>query len=449
MRVAVIAMALLLLPSGCSGPACGPGTHLEDGLCLPDDTDPTDDDDSGGDPGPLPPPGCPALPPSAGREVPIAAGDAAGLRSAVDSAEPGDVILLADGTYHLDGSYLWIDVDDVVLRSQSGDRDAVVLDGAYLTTEIVNVVGSRITVADITLKRSRDCAIHVQPADGRDIEGALIYNVAVVDPGQHAIKLNSVGGHYADRGVVACTRQELTSEGRPHVSNCYTGGIDFHRSRGWHIYDNHIEGFWCPSGLPEHAIHLWNGNADSLVERNTIVNVARGIGLGMNPVGTDERGFAADYECAEGSAPDDFHGTVRNNVIVADDPDLFASGSGFDVGIELENTCDSRLLHNTVFSTAPPYSSMSWRYPGTSAHVANNLLSHNLRPRDVADVIPEGNIESAGAAHFADAGARDLHLASGSSAVDAGVQLSGDSTVPHDIDGDPRDAAPDVGADER
>lgn len=452
MRFPRVALPLAMLFAACHDPTCGPGTHLEGDLCVPDEAD-TDTDT-----GPEPPVGCPALEPSEGHEVVIASGDASALRTAVDSAQPGDVILLEDGTYHLDGSYLWIDVDDVVLRSQRGDRDAVVLDGGYLTTEIINLVGSNITVADLTIQRCTSCAMHVQPASGYDTAGHLIYNVAIIDPGEHALKINQNGAFYTDSGVIACNRMELTDAGRPHVSEvvsgCYTGGIDAHNTRGWHIYDNHIEGFWCETGTPEHGIHMWNGNADTIIERNTIVDVWKGIGLGMNHGGANTRGFEAEYDCVDGAAPDDFNATVRNNTVLVTGAGIYASSGRFDTGIEIENGCGERLLHNTVYSTEAPYSSMSWRYPGSSAHIANNLLSHNLRERiesgeEPAEVIAEGNLEDAPAASFVDVVGQDLHLVASASAVDAGVPLSGESAVTHDLDGEPRDASPDVGADER
>ncbi len=471
MRTTVLCLSALALHTGCPGPECGPGTHLEDGLCVPDepegdtdtdadgdtDTDTDTDTDADTDLEPDPPIGCPPLSPSFGNEVIIPSGNASALRTAVDTASEGDVILLEDGTYNLNGDYLWMDVDDVVLRSQSGDRDAVILDGGYITTEIINMVGSNITVADITIQRCSSCALHVQPANGYDTTGHLIYNVAIIDPGEHAIKVNQNGGYYTDNGTIACSWMELTDEGRPHVSTystgCYTGGIDTHNTRGWKHYDNHIEGFWCESGLSEHGIHLWNGNADTLIARNTIVNVARGIGLGMATADDNERGFESEYSCVNGAHPDDFAATVRNNTVFADDPRLFASGSGFDAGIEIENACDAKLLHNTVYSSSAPYSSMSWRYPTSSGHVANNLLSHNLRERiesgeDPADVLAEGNIQDAPADLFEDALAGELHLVTGASAADAGVALTGDSAVTHDMDGELRDSSPDVGADE-
>jgi len=56
-----------------------------------------------------------------------------------------------DGTYNLDGVYLRFDVPNVTLRSASGNCENVVLDGNYITTEIVQIVASNITIADLTL----------------------------------------------------------------------------------------------------------------------------------------------------------------------------------------------------------------------------------------------------------------------------------------------------------
>jgi hypothetical protein len=61
------------------------------------------------------------------------------LRTAVNSGASGETILVADGTYDPNGIFLRFDVPGVTLRSASGDREAVVLDGNYVTTEIVNI----------------------------------------------------------------------------------------------------------------------------------------------------------------------------------------------------------------------------------------------------------------------------------------------------------------------
>ena len=59
------------------------------------------------------------------------------LQNAVNTAVFGDTILIADGIYNLDGVYLRLAAPNVTLRSASGNRESVVLDGNYITTEII------------------------------------------------------------------------------------------------------------------------------------------------------------------------------------------------------------------------------------------------------------------------------------------------------------------------
>ena len=67
--------------------------------------------------------------------------------------------------------------------------------------------------------------------------------------------------------------------------------------------------------------------------------------------------------------------------------------------------------------------------------------------RDGAQAELVGNLQDEGPDHFVDAQAGDLHLVDGSHAIDAG-DPSGLDHVELDFDQQPRDATPDVGADE-
>jgi hypothetical protein len=106
------------------------------------------------------------------------------------------------------------------------------------------------------------------------------------------------------------------------------------------------------------------------------------------------------------------------------------------------------VLHNSVVSTQAPYSSIEWRFSGTTATVTNNLVSHNLRPRDGAQASTAGNVEQAPLSLFVDASKGDLHLLpDAAAAIDQGAPVEG-GLVTDDIDGDARSGAFDVGADE-
>ena len=388
---------------------------------------------------------CGPLPAPTGRIIDVSPAQAGSLRSIVASAQTGDTIRLANGTYAL-SERLVFRTPGVTLRSASGNRDDVILDGQYQAAEVISAFASNITVADVTVMRAYYHPIHVSPYSG-NVTGTLLHNLRVVDGAEQFVKVNNVDDQYVDDGIIRCSSFELTDTGRTHVrDSCYTGGIDIHQARGWQIYANRFDGFWCASGLSEHAIHVWTGSRDTLVDRNVIINSVRGIGFGL--------GFTAagrtypDQPCNGRSYVGHYDGVITNNFVFANDPDLFDSQYGFDTGIGLEQACGAKVLHNTVFSTrAPLSSSIEWRFPNTAASIANNLVSHNLVPRDAGLATLTGNVTGAPASLFVNAAAGDLHLRStASAAIDQAVPIT--TPVPWDIDSQSRVAPADVGADE-
>jgi hypothetical protein len=396
---------------------------------------------------------CPALPPPAGNVVDVST--VGELEAAVNSAVPNATIRVADGHYHLDGIYLRFDTPGVTLRSASGDREAVVLDGNYLTTEIIQIVSPTVTIADLTLREALHHPIHVMSTANSPTLDTVVYNVRIVDPGQQAIKINPGPGadYYPDDGEVACSHLELTDVGRLRVwelnGSCYTGGIDAHRARGWIVRDNLIEGFWCDVGLSEHAVHFWRGCRDTLVERNVLIDNARGVGFGLEEEG-EGRTYADDPCPGAGEGyVDHYGGIVRNNHVFAGRSELFASQFGFDCGICLWQACGAQVLHNTVASTQDPFSSIEWRFDHTDVDVTNNLVTHWLLDRGGTARLA-GNLEYQALSLFVDGPGGNLHLtAAATSAIDHGVSLPA-GLCDDDVDGGRRPVgpAPDVGGDE-
>ena len=353
----------------------------------------------------------------------------------IATAASGTTILLHDGFYDLSGGdsihRLVFTTPGLTLRSASGDRDAVVLDGGYVTGELVSIQASDTTIADLTLTRAFYHPIHASGPD-TPISGILIHNVHVVDPGEQAIKVNPVGVGTVDDSILQCSHIELTDAGRPHIRNsCYTGGLDAHGATGWLVRRNRIEGFWCSDGLSEHGIHMWRQCADTVVEENVVLDCARGIGFGLGPGADGHTG-----------------GIIRNNFVAAADPDLFASPDGFDSGIGLWGADAVEVVHNTVASTQPPSaSSIEWRYITTVVTIANNLVTDRIWDRGGPAVLST-NIEYAATGLFIDVAAADLHLVDpGSAPVGSATALSA-GLCDRDFDGQARDAAPDIGADE-
>jgi hypothetical protein len=134
-------------------------------------------------------------------------------------------------------------------------------------------------------------------------------------------------------------------------------------------------------------------------------------------------------------------GIIRNNFIFANIP-------GHDSGILLEQARGSKVVHNTVVSLQQPYNSIEYRWSNTLVDIQNNLVAHNILPRDDANANLEGNLESASTNLFENASTGELHLAGiAAAAIDQGVSLE-PGLCDLDIDGQVRDASPDVGADE-
>ena len=457
--LALAVLAALALAAACAdgggsgGDAGGPDADTDSDADADSDADSDSDADTDAD-------GdadtsCAPLGPPDGDVIAVGPDQAAELQGIVAAAGTGAVILLADGTYPLDGAYLWFGTPGVTLRSESGDPEAVIIDGGYATTEIVTVAASDVTIAEVTIQRSYTHPIHVTTSELGDTVGTRIYRVRLIDPREQAIKINPHAdtGVYPDGGEIACSVMLLTDEGRPNVNptsgGCYTGGVDAHQARDWIIRDNRVEGFWCPSGLAEHAIHLWRGSRDPVVERNVLVNNARGVGFGLVTDG-DARTYADDPCPEAGDAyVDHYGGVVRNNFVFADRAELFASEAGYDCGICLWSACGARVAHNTLVSTADHTSSIEWRFAASqSIEIANNLATDSLWEREEASAELAGNLEGAAAGLVADVATGDLHLAAdAAAAIDQGVPLA-DGLCAFDIDGDPRDEAPDIGADE-
>ena len=387
---------------------------------------------------------CGALPAAPGAVVEVTPEQVGSLQGILDQARAGDTIQLADGLYSLPQTLVFRN-SGVILRSKSGNRQDVVLDGRYAIGDVLLVQKSDVTIADLTLTRSHWHLVHVVPGEGSS-SGTTLHNLRGVDGGEQFVKVNPDGAQYADNGIVRCSSFELTDVGRTFIRNsCYTGGVDIYQGRGWQIYGNTFSGFWCASGISGHAILAWNGSRDTLADRNIIINSARGIGLGLGSV--PGRTYD-DAPCGGVANVDHYGGVITNNFVVANDPRLQTSGAGFDTGIGLEQSCATSVLHNTVVSTAPPHSSsIEWRFANTSATVANNLVTHTLLSRDEGRASLAGNVANAPLGLFVDVSTGNLHLLpSATIAIDKAVVLPVPLVL--DIDADARGVAADVGADE-
>lgn len=424
----------------------------EDAGAPPDQGPPRGED--GGSPasdaGPLPMPsfGCDPLSPAAGAILDVTPAD--DLAQVVRDAPANTTIRLADGVYTSDrdgesNRRLVFRQPGVTLRSASGDAGAVIIDGEYRTREILYVVASDITIAELTVTRAVDHLAHVTD-EGARVLRPRFYGVRFIDGGEQFLKVNASGGDgFVDEGVVECSTFHLTDEGRPNVERCcggcYTGGIDAHAARDWVVRQSRFEGIYCAGeGLAEHAIHFWRSSRGTLVENNVILDCARGIGFGLDDT-TVRRTYADDPYPGVGPLAH-IDGVIRNNVVFAEIP-------FYDTGIEIQRARRVRVLHNTVVSTEAAtgfFSSIDTRFDSSEAEVANNLC-RRLSVRNGGTAIESANLQAVPLGTFVDVNARDFHLAPGATeAIDRGVVVDGAGL---DLDGEARGTRPDIGADER
>ena len=96
-------------------------------------------------------PKAPALPKPSGQVIRVKTVE--GLFQAAKDVRLGGTILVADGHYRMP-RYFAITTDNVTLRSESGDRHKVVLDGAQSRHgELIGITGATgVTIADLTIQ---------------------------------------------------------------------------------------------------------------------------------------------------------------------------------------------------------------------------------------------------------------------------------------------------------
>lgn len=348
------------------------------------------------------------------------------LREVIKNTEQDGpkTILFEDGTYALD-DLLWIEEDNITIKSASGNRDAVILEGDGMNgsvTHVFSVAGSGFTARDLTLRNVSNHAIQLQP----DVDFTSLINLHILDTGEQMVKVAYDENNMdlsSDNGIIRDSLFEYSAGEGPQY---YIGGIDAHNAKEWIIRKNTFKDIKSPStDIAEHAIHFWSDSEGTLVERNLIMNCDRGIGFGLG-----ERGHQG--------------GIIRNNMIYHDESEGFA-----DVPISLESVEYSQVYNNTIFLENSYPNAIEYRFPTTKyISVINNLTNRQIIQRDRALGNVVNNITNAQADWFVDPAAGNLYLSGAiQEVVDKGQEIEG---LYNDFYGKerPRGDGYDIGADE-
>lgn len=315
------------------------------------------------------------------------------LTAAIDSAAPGDEIVLADGTYALTGASCdaaGTEAQPIVVRAANPLGAHIELDavegfhvtGAHWHFEGLDVRG---VCADDS---SCEHAFHVTgAADGfvlrgsrvRDFNAQLKVNAAQIGgtwitPNRGLVEYNEVGD----------TRGRSTSNPVTKL-NIDTG--DDWIVRGNVLYDAFKDG---GNGI-SYLVFLKGGGKRGLVERNLALcsrDTTGGtrIGLSLGGGGTGAAYCAPAFDPDTPCSIEHDEGTLRNNIVV----------NCSDVGIYLNRASHSHILYNTLIGTT----GVDFRFDTTSGEAIGNVLTSKVRTRDGATMTATDNVEDVAVGQF-------------------------------------------------
>lgn len=364
------------------------------------------------------------------------------LADAAWNLQSNQAIVIAPGEYQLAdanfpngvdgritvGRYNATPIHNVQIRGATGRREDVVLRGAGMLNPVVPFGIHVFTASDVILADFSvgEVYYHAIALDGpQGAHDVLIHNVRAFDAGQQIVKGSGAG---ADEVRVEFSLIEYSvgalahPEGSP-PNTCYTNGIDATGGNHWQIRDTVIRRIRCQdSTLAGPAILLWQGSADSLVERNLILDSSRGIALGLV------------------SSSDHNGGMVRNNLI------RWNPGASYPVDVPIYTTSpNAKILHNTVLTRGRYANAIEVRYSGaTGVEVARNLLDAAILPRNGATPTLTDNLTTAQVNWFVNESIGDLRLSVAGLAALPQVTRRGDAS--DDCLAIPRPANTEIGA---
>jgi len=367
------------------------------------------------------------------------------LESAISNALDGDTIMIADGTYQLNGLLFLGGKDNITIRGASGDPTAVVLRGQGFASmdsgdDILRLHGcSNVTIAYLTFE---ECHAYGIKCEDTPYEGKTLVNINIHDCHFYNIGMRMIKGTHGDPATIVDTGS---------IRNCHfentkipgTGGgwqfdgdyitaIDMMVLKDWVIADNTFRNLKGANGGARGAIFAWVGCQNVIAERNVITGCDRGICYG-NP----------SYSSQSPTTPHNTGGVIRNNFIVTD--------SASDTGMEICWANGVKVYHNTVLTDDETNGNGIHHFweEMTNVHIANNIV-RGLIYGDEPGVTKENNLTSGiQNSWFVDVGSGDLHLtASATPAID---QVNRLADCPEDFDEQQRPTAAgmaDIGADE-
>jgi hypothetical protein len=329
--------------------------------------------------------------------------DVASLRAAVSAAMPGDVILLAPGTYRLT-SRLSCSANGnasqrIVVRSETRHAARLEVDtliglavsGAFWSFEDLEVRG--VCASDASCEHAFQVtggATDVVLKGNRliDFNAQLKVNAIVSSPG------NAVMPH---RGLVEANDIFDTRPRNLGAAQNPVTKLNIDTGDDWVVRDNFIHD-WRKNGgnFVSYGVFLKSGGKRGLMERNLVscatpavplqpTNDAR-IGLSFGGGGT---GGAFCFPAFDGNTPcavEHEDGIARNNIVV----------NCSDVGLYVNRGRNTRMLYNTFVATT----GADFRFDTTTGVAVGNVTSGAIRQRDMGTFTGMANLTGVSTATF-------------------------------------------------
>ncbi len=302
------------------------------------------------------------------------------LRQAIDSAAPGDVILLQPGVYPIAHAYIAV--------TRPGTADAFVtvrsatLGSVTLTSDLPEAIKvaapywrfENLVVRGVCQDDSTcDNGFHIVGA----AEHTVLHNVRIEDFNAQ-IKINGENGRFPDAGRIEHTTLIDT---HPRRTDASVTPIDLVAANDWIISDNLLADFIKGGGnRVSYGGFAKGASRGTTFTRNVVfcawklqaansetIGLSLGGGGTLQPLTRDQG--RSGYEHADG--------VISDNLIA------FCS----DDGIYLNRAANSVVRHNTLIVTA----GIEVRYPETIAEVDANIVDGPIRSRDDGMLLDDGN----------------------------------------------------------
>ena len=319
------------------------------------------------------------------------------LAAAVAAALPGQVLVLAPGTYALQQTlttgHAGMAAQPIVLRAAKPGSveivvtalQAVVVNQPYWVFENLNWRGACL--------QHDECehAFHIVAR----ARGTVILNNRISDFNAH-LKINGQDGAWPDDGLLQFS---TLSNSAPRRTTLPVSLVNLVGASGWQIADNHVERTAKEGGNRiSYGVCVKGAGQQVRVERNLVVctpervsqpGLRVGISLGCGATGKE---FCRDGRCD----------VELSNSVVANNVAAHCN----DFGIDLHRARNALVAHNTLINTA----GIDARQPTTHAVAVGNLLEGRLRARDGARLDANDNAMASQLATLMTApNALDLH----------------------------------------